>query len=68
MIDAEARQRVRQEVLDGGGPAVDSQPAAVGRAQSAELHRQDDIVAPALAPATDEKLVMSGSKEISGVD
>ena len=68
VIDAEPRQAVREEVLHRGGARVEAEPAAVGAAQGAELHREQGLVAPAAQRAADEQLVVAHAVEVAGVE
>jgi hypothetical protein len=68
VIDAEPDERVREKILDRGGTRVDADECAVGRTHSAELDRQQRLVAASLERALDQQLVVAGAVEIAGIE
>ena len=68
VVGAQALQRVGQEILHRGGPAIHPTPAAAGRAQCAELDRQQRLVAPARESAAEQHFVVAHAVEVAGVD
>ena len=68
VVDPEAGEAVRDEVLHRDGPRVDAEPPPVGPAQRAELHGDPRLVAPVLERPTDQHLVVTGPVVVAGVE
>ena len=68
-VDAQAAEAVGREVLDGRRARVDADEDAPSRARiTAELHRQDGLVAPAGERPPHQHLVVAHGVEVAGVD
>ncbi|CAM5707608.1 hypothetical protein SGLAM104S_03786 [Streptomyces glaucescens] len=72
VVDAEALERVRGEVLHGLRQAVDAQPGAVGAAQRAELHADQRLFAAGCGGGAqgfgEEQFVVAHAVEVAGVE
>src|SRR6185437_14387460 len=69
VVDAQALQRVAEEVPQRGGAGVDALWRTVGAAQYTELHREHDGVAVAGPQrSADQRLVVAGAVEVTSVD
>src|SRR6266542_1237967 len=67
VIHAEARQRVRQKVLQRCGARVHTEPASVRSAQGAELHREHGLAMAIAHRAADQQFVVPGAVVVAGV-
>ncbi len=69
VIDAEALQRVGDEILHRGGAAVVARPTPFGVAQRAEFDADQQVVAvAALQRFADQHLVVAHAVEVAGVE
>src|SRR5437870_7456958 len=68
VIDAKAREAVREGVLRRSGTRVEPEELAIGSAERAELHAEQKLVAATFQRLADEKLVSPHAVEVTGVE
>ena len=68
VIDAKARQTVRKGVLRRSRTRVEPEELAIGSAERAELHAEQNLVAATFQRLADEKLVSPHAVEVTGVE
>src|SRR3989454_5500757 len=68
VVDAKARQAVREGVLRRSRTPIEPEELAVGSAERAELHAEEHLVAATFQRLADEKLVSPHAVEVTGVE
>ena len=68
VVQAEARQTVREKILHRDGPGIQAEPAPIRAAQRPELHRDQRLVATIAQRPSDQQLVVPGGVVVAGVE